>query len=81
VFARYSLSVTPDEIFKKIQGLSPEERETLRREMDSELEKTVSESATPETVANLHREQQASNDERGLPIEDVLEKPTPKEEA
>ncbi len=73
--------MTLKEILQKIQGLSPEDRDILRRELDEIVEKPDAQSATPQTVANLHKAQQSSHDERGLPLEDVLEPPRPKDGA
>ncbi len=73
--------MTLAEILQKIQELSGPDREILRRELDDVLEKPVGQSATPETVTHLHKVQQSSHDERGLPIEDVLENPQPKDGA
>ena len=77
-----SFPVTLDEILQKIQELSPEEREVLRRELDCPMAKPECEEASPETIAALNQERRSSRDERGMPLEDVIEKPTPnKDEA
>jgi hypothetical protein len=70
--------VTVDEILQKIQGLSAEERSLLLRELNTFPGKPEAECATPETVTSLNQEQQNSGEERGLPIEDVLEDPKAK---
>jgi hypothetical protein len=73
--------VTLNEILHKIQGLSPEEREVLRRELHELPGKPECESATSETIASLNEAQRSSHDERGLPIEDILDAPKPKDGA
>jgi hypothetical protein len=73
--------VTLDEILQKIQELCPEERSLLLRELTALPGKPEAECASPETVASLHQEQAASNDERGLPIEDVVVDPKPEDGA
>lgn len=69
--------MTLDEIMAKISGLSPEERAQVRRELDEMMCKHEM-SAAPETLAAIHKEQSASGDERGVPIEDVMKRPEPK---
>lgn len=69
--------MTLDEILQKIQELSAQERALLLRELNVLPVRPEAECATPETVATLHKEQQSSNDERGLPIEDILDDPMP----
>jgi hypothetical protein len=64
-----------EEILQKILHLTPEERETLRRELDCSLTKPEAQAVTAETGAAIEKEQQASHDERGLPVEDVIQDP------
>ncbi len=67
--------MTVDEIIRKIQELSLEEREILRRELEETIGKPEAQCATPETATALKKEQQSSGDERGIPIEDVVRDP------
>jgi hypothetical protein len=69
--------MTLAEIMQKITELSPEDRAVLLRELQETLPKSDVEEATPEKRAQISAEKSASGDERGLPIEDVIEKPTP----
>ena len=69
--------MTLAEIMQKITELSPTDRTILRRELEEMLAKPETQAVTPETAKALHEEQRATGDERGLPIEDVLEKPRP----
>jgi hypothetical protein len=73
--------VTLEEIIQKIQELSPQDRTLLLRELDALPGNPETECATPETVASLNQAQQSSHDERGLPIEDILENPKAKDQA
>jgi hypothetical protein len=72
--------MTLAEILQKISGLSPEERAAVRRELDEMMSKHEM-SAAPETLKAIKSEQRADGDERGIPIEDVMEKPKPKDRA
>jgi hypothetical protein len=67
--------MTLAEIMQKIQELTGEDRALLRRELQEMLSKPEAQEVTPETAQALNRERVACNDERGLPIEDILEKP------
>jgi hypothetical protein len=69
--------MTLEEIMQKITELSPEDRGVLRRELEEMLAKPETQSVTPETAEALQAEQRAAGDERGLPAEDVIEKPKP----
>ena len=64
-----------EEILRKIEQLSAEERAILRRELGCLLSKPETQDVTPEISSALHKEQQASHDERGLPVEDVVSNP------
>jgi hypothetical protein len=70
--------MTLAEIMQKITELSAADRSVLRRELEEMLPKPESQSVTPETAKALHAEQSAAGDERGLPVEDVMEPPKPK---
>ena len=70
--------MTLAEIMQKITELSAADRAVLRRELEETLSKPESQPVTPETAKALHQEQAASGDERGLPIEDIIEPPKPK---
>ncbi len=72
--------MTLAEIMQKITELSPADRAVLGRELQEMLAKPETEHVTPETAQALQHEQRAG-DERGLPVEDVLEPPKPKEKA
>ena len=72
--------MTLDEILEKIQKLSAQERALLLRELNVLPGKPETDCASPETAASLHREQQSTHEERGLPIEDVLEDPKPEDQ-
>jgi hypothetical protein len=69
--------MTLAEIMQKIEELSAEDRAVLRRELQEMLSKPECQEVTPETAKALGQERIASGDERGLPIEDVIEKPKP----
>jgi hypothetical protein len=69
--------MTLAEIMEKITQLSPEDRALLRRELEESLSKHDVEEATPEMRAQIDQAKTASGDERGLPIEDVIEPPQP----
>jgi hypothetical protein len=69
--------MTLAEIMQKITELSPEERALLRRELEETLPKPEAQEVTPETAKALNAERR-DGDERGLPAEDVLEPPEPK---
>jgi hypothetical protein len=47
-------------------------------EIEETLSKPEHQEVTPETAKALHAEQSAAGDERGLPVEDVIEPPKPK---
>jgi hypothetical protein len=66
---------------QKITELSDADRAVLRRELEEMLPNPEIQSVTPETAQALHDEQRATGDERGLPVEDVIEPPKPKEKA
>ncbi len=68
--------MTLAEIMQKITELSPEDRALLRREIEATLAAPDTQSVTPETARELTTERH-SGDERGLPVEDVLEPPKP----
>ena len=70
--------MTLTEIMQKITALSAADRAILRRELEEMLSKPESECVTPEAAEALNQEQCASGDERGLPIEDVIEPPEPR---
>jgi hypothetical protein len=70
--------MTLAEIMQKITELSAPDRAVLRRELEEMLSKPEHQSVTPETAKALHQEQSAAGDERGLPVEDVIEPPKPK---
>ncbi len=70
--------MTLEEIMQKITELSPEDRALLRRELEETLAKPECQQVTPETARALQSEQRAG-DERGLPVEDVIEPPKPKD--
>jgi hypothetical protein len=67
--------MTLAEIMQKITELSPEDRALLRRELEETLSKCDVEKATPELRTQIDQARVTSGDERGLPIEDVIEKP------
>jgi hypothetical protein len=69
--------MTLAEIMQKITELSAEDRAVLRRELQETLSKPEHQEVTPETAKALHAEQSAAGDERGLPVEDVIEPPKP----
>ena len=73
--------MTLAEIMQKITELSPADRTVLRRELEEMLSKPEAQEITPETAKALKEEQSSAGDERGLPIEDVIEQPKPKEKA
>ncbi len=73
--------MTLAEIMQKITELAPADRAILRRELEETLSKAETEEITPETAKALNAERRATGDERGLPIEDVIDKPKPKEKA
>jgi len=50
--------MTLDEILHKIDDLSSEERQILRREVANRLSKAEAQSATPETGATLKEDRQ-----------------------
>jgi hypothetical protein len=70
--------MTLAEIMQKITELSPADRAILRRELEEMLSKPEHQEVTPETAKTLKEEQRAAGDERGLPVEDVIEPPKPK---
>ena len=70
--------MTLEEIMQKIEELSAEDRAVLRRELEATLCNPEIQDVTPETAQALQKERVASNDERGLPVEDVIEPPMPK---
>ena len=69
--------MTLAEIMQKITELSEADRALLRRELEETLTKCDVEGVTPETAAALNEERRATGDERGLPVEDVIEPPKP----
>lgn len=71
--------MTLAEIMQKITELSPADRAVLRRELEEMLAKTDVEEASPELRSQLNQERRHAHDERGLPIEDVIEKPKPED--
>jgi hypothetical protein len=71
--------MTLAEIMQKITELAPEDRAVLRRELEEMLTRPEAQQVTPETAKALNAEQRAAGDERGLPVEDVLEPPKPKD--
>ena len=73
--------MTLAEIMQKITELSEADRAILRRELEETLPKPETQAVTPETAKALGEEQRATGDERGLPIEDVIDPPKPKEKA
>lgn len=73
--------MTLAEIMQKIEELTGADRAVLRRELEEMISKPEAQEVTPETAKALNQERVASNDERGLPVEDVLEKAKPKEGA
>jgi len=70
--------MTLAEIMQKITELSAADRAVLRRELEEMLSKPESQSVTPETAKALNTERRTTGDERGLPVEDVIEPPKPK---
>jgi hypothetical protein len=72
--------MTLAEIMQKITELSDADRAVLRRELEETLSKPEMRDVSPETAKALRHEQRAG-DERGLPAEDVIEPPKPKEKA
>ncbi len=70
--------MTLKEIIQLIGRLSPADRAVLRRELEETLPKEDVESATPETMVAVNKERRASHDERGMPIEDLINQPRPK---
>ena len=70
--------MTLAEIMQKITELSPADRAVLRRELEEMLSKPETQEVTPETAKALNAERRAAGDERGLPIEDVIVPPKPK---
>ena len=70
--------MTLAEIMQKITELSAADRAVLRRELEEMLSKPETLSVTPETAKALNEERRATGDERGLPAEDVIEPPKPK---
>ncbi len=71
--------MTLAEIMQKITELSPKDRAVLRRELEEMLPKPETQEITPETAKALNAERRVTGDERGLPIEDVIEPPKPKD--
>lgn len=69
--------MTLAEIMQKITELSAADRAVLRRELEEMLSKSETRAISPETAQALKHEQRAG-DERGLPVEDVIEPPKPK---
>ena len=69
--------MTLAEIMEKITQLSDADRAILRRELEQTLATHDAEDATPVMRAEIAQEKAASGDERGLPIEDVIETPKP----
>jgi hypothetical protein len=67
--------MTLAEIMQKITELSAADRAVLRRELEEMLAKPEAQSITPETASALQHEQRAAGDERGLPVEDIIEPP------
>ncbi len=65
--------MTLAEIMQKIEELSAADRAVLRRELEESLPKPEAQEITPETAKALNQERVASNDERGLPVEDIIE--------
>ena len=70
--------MTLAEIMQKITELSAADRAVLRRELEEMLSKPEMRDIAPETERTLRHEQRAAGDERGLPIEDIIEPPKPK---
>ncbi|HEX4138813.1 MAG TPA: hypothetical protein VHY09_00580 [Candidatus Methylacidiphilales bacterium] len=70
--------MTLAEIMQKITELSPADRAILRRELEETLSKPEMRDVSAETAKALNVERRAAGDERGLPIEDVIEPPKPK---
>ena len=69
--------MTLAEIMQKIGELSGDDRAILRRELEEMVPKPEAQEATPETVKALNEERRSSNDERGMPLEDVIAEPKP----
>ncbi len=69
--------MTLTEILAQIEGLLPEERAQIRRELDEMMCKHDM-SAAPETLSAIQKEKRSTGDERGVPVEDVMDKPKPK---
>ncbi len=70
--------MTLAEIMQKITELPEADRAVLRRELEEMLAKPEAQQVTPETAKALNAEQRAAGDERGLPVEDIIEPPRPK---
>jgi hypothetical protein len=70
--------MTLAEIMQKIEELSAGDRAVLRRELEEMVPRKDVEEVTPEMRAEIQRECAASDDERGMPIEDVVRDPNPK---
>jgi hypothetical protein len=73
--------MTLAEIMQKIGELSGDERAALRRELEEMVPKPETQAVTPETARELQKEQAASHDERGMPVEDIIGQSKPKEGA
>jgi len=65
--------MTLTEIMAKISELSDEDRAILRRELEETLSKPEMQECTPETAKALNQERVSSHDERGVPLEDVID--------